>query len=506
VDDPVTPGPSAASDAADHRATRGAAGVHTVRFVVVNFNGGALVLDCLESVFAQRWSGDLQVVVVDNASTDQSRQTIEQRFAERVHMVTNPDNRGFVAANQGMGPMVDLADPDAVALVNPDATLAPDWLERLVQAFDEPSVGAVSPCMVFADPFVDVDVRAPAEPAGADPRTLAVRLTGITVEAPGTATVTVTANAAAGAGAGADLSARLHAADGVHDPEQDGATTFRWLADHARLGVPVPRRLRSGASPTDPVRPSGPPVVHLTLAAPATKQVELRCGDDVRTVTVGPEPTTHDLPLTGAARDLIANAGSLVFDDATGADRGHFAPVDAPFDRRTDLFAWCGGGVLLHSAYLADIGVFEPSLFLYYEDTDLAWRGRARGWRHVYEPEARMHHVQGASGGAGSDLFIVSNTRNRLIVALRNGSRPLVRRAFADTFAQVRASLRHEVIAPLARARRPQTRMLRLRLRALNSLVPLLPATLRARRQLASRRRLPLARIEADLEPRAAGH
>ena len=52
------------------------------------------------------------------------------------------------------------------------------------------------------------------------------------------------------------------------------------------------------------------------------------------------------------------------------------------------MFAWCGGGVLLRPRYLADVGLFDERFFLYYEDTDLSWRGRSRGWRYRYVPEA----------------------------------------------------------------------------------------------------------------------
>ena len=59
------------------------------------------------------------------------------------------------------------------------------------------------------------------------------------------------------------------------------------------------------------------------------------------------------------------------------------------------MFAWCGGAVLLRRRYLDDVGLFDERFFLYYEDTDLSWRGRLRGWRYVYVPGAvvRHHHA-----------------------------------------------------------------------------------------------------------------
>jgi GT2 family glycosyltransferase len=449
------------------------------RFVVVNYNGGDLVVNCIDSILAQQFHGTIDVVVVDNASADGSVAMVAERFGDSVRVIVNDTNRGFVAANQAMTRVDGLADPDMVALVNPDATIEPDWLTRLSDALaTDPAIGAASPCMLFAHQFVDLVVTSPSESGGSDPRDLAVQLLDVR---------TTTTS----------LLGRAHAAHGVHDVEQGPTGGFRWLAGTATLGIPVDR--------TNPAT-----TVELTLAAPTTKQVTISCVADpsgdvptgrpgAATVTVGPRPTTHVIALAGPAHDLVANAGSLVFDDGTGADRGHFAPLAPPLDQPCDLFAWCGGGVLLRSAYLRDVGLFEPGLFLYYEDTDLSWRGRSMGWRHVYVPAARMHHVQGASGGSLSDMFVVSTTRNRLLMVVRNGSPAVVRRAAADVATSLWASLRHEVVTPVMHLRRPRLRMLGLRCRALASVMVDAPAAMASRRRLKRKARVAADVVEAGL-------
>ncbi len=84
--------------------------------------------------------------------------------------------------------------------------------------------------------------------------------------------------------------------------------------------------------------------------------------------------------------DVINNVGGVVLADGSGADRGFEQPDRGQYDQPDEIFAWCGGSVLLRPAYLADVGLFDDRLFLYYEDTDLSWRGRARGWRYRLEP------------------------------------------------------------------------------------------------------------------------
>lgn len=441
-----------------------------LRVVVVNFNGGQLVEDCVQSLLDQRpvvGVDEMSIVVVDNASHDGSAEALEERFGRDVMVLRNPVNAGFVAANVGMSRIDGLPDPRWVALVNPDATLAEGCLAALVEAVEaDPGIGAASPCMVFTHQFVDLEVESPPSRFGGDPRPLAVQVRSVVVD-------------------GVERLHQVAAGPGVHDPEHDSAGAFRWLAPQATLGVPVGRDAAA-------------PIAAVGLWAP--EKVTAVVGGE--TVTVGPQGTTVTVPLTRTRVDRIANAGSLVFDDGSGADRGHFAVDGPPFDEATDVFVWCGGGVLLRWDYLRDVGTFEPSLFLYYEDTDLAWRGASRGWRHRYVPKARMFHVQGASGGAGSDRFVVSNTRNRLVVTVRNASWRVVRRAWVDTVWEIWAALRNRVVVPALHGRRPSTHRLALLVRGMGGAVGALPAALGARRRLARRATVGRDVLESGLVPR----
>ena len=92
------------------------------------------------------------------------------------------------------------------------------------------------------------------------------------------------------------------------------------------------------------------------------------------------------MPAGSEAIEVVNNVGTELLDDGFAADRGYLQPDDGQFDTATDVFAWCGGGVLLRRAYLDDIGLFDEDLFMYYEDIELAWRGAQRGWRYRYVP------------------------------------------------------------------------------------------------------------------------
>ncbi|MBV8490247.1 MAG: glycosyltransferase family 2 protein [Candidatus Eremiobacteraeota bacterium] len=102
------------------------------RIVVVNYNGAAFVAEALESALAQ--SAACEVVMVDNASTDGSPETIEGGFP-RVRVLRAGSNRGFGAAAT-LGALAEPRDYDYVAFLNPDATAQPGWIETLCAWMD----------------------------------------------------------------------------------------------------------------------------------------------------------------------------------------------------------------------------------------------------------------------------------------------------------------------------------------------------------------------------------
>lgn len=118
---------------------------------MVAWNNGEVLPRCLEHLLATTWpGGPLEVVVVDNASTDGSTADLAERFPG-VAVRRNPANLGFAG-----GVNTALRDLDglwAVALVNSDAFVEPGWLEPLAAALDSaPDVGAAVPKILFADP------------------------------------------------------------------------------------------------------------------------------------------------------------------------------------------------------------------------------------------------------------------------------------------------------------------------------------------------------------------
>lgn len=119
-----------------------------VTVVVVNFNGGTMLRDCIASIAAQTRTAD-RVLVVDNASTDGSADALASAFPD-VRVLHAGANLGFAAANNLA--IAQAADSDWIALLNPDAVAAPDWLERLLAAARDHPHCAMFGCRMLADP------------------------------------------------------------------------------------------------------------------------------------------------------------------------------------------------------------------------------------------------------------------------------------------------------------------------------------------------------------------
>ena len=122
-----------------------------VALVIPNHNGERWLPGVLDSVAAQTVA-PAEVVVVDDGSTDGSAALVAERFGA-VRVLELEGNRGFArAANAGFAAVT----AEAVALVNTDVVLAPDWLERAAGALaQEPRAAAVATKLVdLEDPAI----------------------------------------------------------------------------------------------------------------------------------------------------------------------------------------------------------------------------------------------------------------------------------------------------------------------------------------------------------------
>jgi GT2 family glycosyltransferase len=101
-----------------------------VSAVVVNWNGRAFVGDCVASLLDQTYPR-LEVIVVDNGSTDGSVELLQREFGHRVRVLPQPTNAGFAGGNN-LG--IRVARGTWIALLNNDAVADSRWVEALMAA------------------------------------------------------------------------------------------------------------------------------------------------------------------------------------------------------------------------------------------------------------------------------------------------------------------------------------------------------------------------------------
>lgn len=110
--------------------------------------------------------------------------------------------------------------------------------------------------------------------------------------------------------------------------------------------------------------------------------------------------------------DSINSAGICISKSGAAWDRGMFERDFGQYDVSEEVFGPCAGAALYRRKMLDQIGLFDEDFFLYLEDVDLALRARLAGWRCIYMPCARVHHMHGGTAGFHSDLTVYYGNRN----------------------------------------------------------------------------------------------
>jgi GT2 family glycosyltransferase len=119
---------------------------------IVTYNSSRYIESCLQSVFKQEYPVK-EVVVVDNASTDATREILA-RFSDCCRVVLNEKNTGFAAAqNQA----IQSSTAPWVLVLNPDVLMAPNFLRNLVRTGELNSrIGTVCGKLLAMTPDLEV--------------------------------------------------------------------------------------------------------------------------------------------------------------------------------------------------------------------------------------------------------------------------------------------------------------------------------------------------------------
>ncbi|MBI5376056.1 MAG: glycosyltransferase family 2 protein [Candidatus Schekmanbacteria bacterium] len=98
--------------------------------IVVNWNGREFIFECIDSLLAQSWQS-LEIIVVDNGSTDGSDIELVNRYASRIRLIKKDFNTGFAAGNNTG---IREAKGEFIFLLNSDAVAEKNWIKNIVEA------------------------------------------------------------------------------------------------------------------------------------------------------------------------------------------------------------------------------------------------------------------------------------------------------------------------------------------------------------------------------------
>ena len=111
-----------------------------VSVIILNYNAGKLLLDCVESIKKSKYN-NLEIIVVDNISSDNSQTECKEKFPD-IKLIQNDENFGYCEGNN-IG--IRNAKGEYIIVLNPDTIVEENSINELVSAYKEIGDGLFQP-------------------------------------------------------------------------------------------------------------------------------------------------------------------------------------------------------------------------------------------------------------------------------------------------------------------------------------------------------------------------
>ncbi len=410
--------------------------------ITVNFNGRAFLKNLFDSVQNLNYpSSKMQVIMVDNNSTDGSPDYVNKQYPW-VEVVPLDTNRGYAGGNnQGF----KAARGQYIALINNDCIVDPDWADNMVSAFEssgDPKLGAVGSKVVFYYPYIALQLSAER----------------IITEGKGTSPRAIGIHSAAIAGASPQVNRSIKYLEGFYPctGERKGKP-FYWAQGKALLALPIPepgQDLEFEASICSPIEPNR---AKISVAGKTIGQIVLKKEEKMIRLSIPKSFYAY-------SRDIINSCGVMVNRSFYARERGYLSFDEGQYASSQEVFGLSGTSFMVRRKMLEDVGAFDFGFFTYYEDIDLFWRARLKGWKSLFVPSAVARHYHCGTGGEWSYDFTYYVLRNRILMIFKCGWPALFLRSYAAFFVSMLRGL-FQGAACLLRGRRPNRADIPIRVR-----------------------------------------
>ena len=111
-----------------------------VSIIILNYNAGELLFNCIKSIKKSNYS-NVEIIVVDNVSSDKSHIKCKEKYQE-IKLIQNKENFGYCGGNN-IG--IKQATGEFVIILNPDTIVQPNCIGELVFAYEKIGEGLFQP-------------------------------------------------------------------------------------------------------------------------------------------------------------------------------------------------------------------------------------------------------------------------------------------------------------------------------------------------------------------------
>lgn len=120
----------------------------SISVIIVSWNAKEYLMQCIASISVNKCAHQIEIIVVDNGSTDGSPEFVAQKYPH-VHLIRKRENLGFAKANN-IG--ISASTGEYLCFVNSDAEVLPGCIDNLVEYCEEhQDVGLVGPRIIGGD-------------------------------------------------------------------------------------------------------------------------------------------------------------------------------------------------------------------------------------------------------------------------------------------------------------------------------------------------------------------
>jgi GT2 family glycosyltransferase len=380
-----------------------------ISIITVNWNGKKYLADLFYSISKLDYPQDrLQVIMVDNGSDDGSAGFVRKKFPG-IEIVEPGENRGYAGGNnEGLR----RAQGEYIALINNDCIVDPGWLREMLSIYEMSSedskIGAVGPRVVFYWPFLPLQIISASRDSGKDMRRLGIKILDAKVRCPGSYAGKKTHG-------NRRASSEIKYVEGFYPPELDSrGETFRWTQGNALMGVPIFDNDRETCLEIKLSSEISPNKVSIVIGGEILEEIKVGKRPGWVKLIIAPEFYT-------GKKDIINSCGVKINRSLYSMDRGFMNFDEGQYNRVEEVFALSGSSFMMDRRMIEEAGSFDSYFFTYYEDIDLLWRARLKGWKHFFTPNALVRHHHCGSGSEWSYDFTYHVLLNRLLMIYKCG-------------------------------------------------------------------------------------